>query len=303
MSVFRLVKITIIQALQYIQERLHGLYPVEEAYSLSWLVLKFVCQKDKQTLLQNANERLPINKIIHIEIIINDLKRFRPIQYILGETEFYGIQLVVNENVLIPRPETEELVDLIIKKIALHNFSHCTILDIGTGSGCIALALAKYLPDTKIYALDISGKALEVARQNAQMNEMKVIFFQQDIFSPLTQFCPTSFSVIVSNPPYITISEKKNLLPNILHYEPHQALFVPKEFPLIFYDRIADIGKQYLTANGLLFFETHAFFGQTVSSMLQKKGYQNVELFKDISGKDRMVCAKSSTDKIKKGQD
>lgn len=279
------------KALQYIKEQLQGLYPVEEVWSLSWLILKFVCRKDKQTLLQNENEQLLTSKMMHIKIIIDGLKHFRPIQYILGETEFYGIQLMVNENVLIPRPETEELVDLIVEKISLSN-SRCTILDIGTGSGCIAIALAKYLPCAKIYALDISEKALGVARQNAQLNKMKVKFFQQDIFSPLNEFYSMSFSIIVSNPPYVTFSERKEISPNILNYEPHQAIFVPDEQPLIFYDHIADIGKQYLNTNGFLFFETHAFFGQTVVSMLQEKGYQNVELFKDISGNPRMICAR-----------
>lgn len=275
----------------YIQKQLHGLYSDEEIRSFTWLILKFIYQKDKHTLLQNANKHLSVNKMIIIKIIVNDLKKFRPLQYILGKIEFYGIQLLVNENVLIPRPETEELVDFIIKKLSLNN-SHHLILDIGTGSGCIAIALAKYLSNVKIYALDISRKALKIALRNAFLNKVNIVFFQQDIFSSFDYISSMCFSVIVSNPPYILSSEKRKLLPNVLNFEPHQALFVPKEHPLMFYDRIADIGIQYLIDGGFIFFEIHAFFGQSIISMLQAKGYQDVELFKDITGKDRIICAK-----------
>jgi release factor glutamine methyltransferase len=279
------------QASYYIQKQLNGLYTFEEIQSFRWLILEFVCRKDKQILLQERNKRLTKSEIMFIRIIVKDLKKFRPIQYILGEIEFYGMKMFVNESVLIPRPETEELVDLIVKKNILNNFYY-SVLDIGTGSGCIAIALAKYLPGTKIYAFDISEEALKIARRNACINKVNISFFQQDIFSFSPYIHSMSFSVIVSNPPYVVFSEKQKMLPNVLNYEPHQAIFVSEENPLIFYDRIANIGNKYLSHGGFIFFEIDASFGQSIISMLKKKGYQDIELFKDISGKDRMICAK-----------
>jgi release factor glutamine methyltransferase len=279
------------QILQYIQEQLQGLYPDTEIKSFSYLILEFVCRKDKHALLRDKDNQLSAKETDKVREIVEELKKYRPIQYILGETEFYGLKFSVDENVLIPRPETEELVDLIL------NFSllpcgpgERLILDIGTGSGCIAIALAKHLPQASVYALDISENALEIARKNAQMNQVNVEFIRQDIFSPFSIF-HFPFSIFVSNPPYIIPSEKKFMSSNVLDYEPHQALFVPEEKPLLFYERMADIGLQHLAENGLLFFEVNAFFGKATAEMLWEKGYKSVELFKDISGKDRMIKA------------
>lgn len=283
------------QTLQYIQQQLQGLYLTSEIKSFFYLILEFVCKKDKYILLRDKDNQLSSNELIQIQGIVEELKKFRPIQYILGETEFYGLKFKVNENVLIPRPETEELVDRIIRHASglfpqERQSPAKSVLDIGTGSGCIAVALAKQIPGASVYALDISEKALEIALQNAQANGVSVSFFQQDIFedNPFSVF-RFPFSIIVSNPPYIVPSEKQQMSPNVLNYEPHQALFVPEEQPLLFYERIADLGLKHLEKNGFLFFETGSLFGKAIAEMLRKKGYQSVELLKDISGKDRMV--------------
>lgn len=260
------------------------------------MILEFVCQKDKHVFLRDKDNHLSTNELGRIQKIVEELKKYRPIQYILGETEFYGLKFIVNENVLVPRPETEELVDEILHFLSAQGREkeNGVCLDIGTGSGCIAISLAKNLPCFSVYALDISAKSLEVARQNAKLHRVEVQFFQQDIMDEQalsSQTLPREWDIIVSNPPYIVPSEKNGLSPNVLNYEPHQALFVPEEKPLLFYERIADMGLRHLKKNGFLFFEISARCGEAIVRMLKRKGYGTVELFKDISGKDRMVKA------------
>lgn len=302
------------QLLRYIQEQLQSLYPDAEIRSFERIILESVCSTDKPVLLRDKDKQLSVNEIVQAQKIVSDLRKYRPIQYILGETEFYGLPFKVNEQVLIPRPETEELVEQVINGCTVRDAPFTVhrlpcivhrILDVGTGSGCIAIALAKNLPDAEVYALDISEEALEVARQNAAINNVAVTFFQQDILAappgivhyepctvchaPCTLPPGTLFSVIVSNPPYIVPSEMPAMSPNVLEYEPHQALFVPEEQPLLFYERIADLGISLLEDAGMLFFETNALFAPAVAAMLRNKGYGPVAIFRDISGKDRIV--------------
>ena len=273
-----------------IQEQLQGIYSAGEIQSLTYLILEEVCRKDKSVLLREKELKLSPDEQIKIQQMVDDLKKFRPIQYIIGISEFYGLTFCVNENVLIPRPETEELVECILKQFGKLNTPQ-TILDIGTGSGCIATTLAKYLPESKVYASDISGKALEIARENARSNNVNVEFFQQDILLPNPVFPTKSFSLIVSNPPYIVPSEKQAMSPNVVDYEPSNALFVPEDKPLLFYERIAEIGQHYLEPDGCLFFETNTRFGKDVAEMLQKKDYTAIKIIQDISGNNRIVKA------------
>jgi release factor glutamine methyltransferase len=277
------------QAFLHIQKQLHGLYTASEIKSFYYLMLESVCNKDKHLLLRDKDNQLSVNELRRIREMVEELKKFRPIQYVLGETEFYGLKFKVNENVLIPRPETEELVEWICRCEPAPQ-SSANIMDIGTGSGCIAVSLSKNMPPATVYALDISENALALARQNAQANNVAVRFFQQDIFShdPFAA-CRVPFSMMVSNPPYVVPSEKRHMSPNVLDYEPHEALFVPEEQPLLFYERIADLGRMHLESAGSLFFETGSLFGEAVAEMLRDKGYQSVELRKDLSGKPRMV--------------
>ena len=283
------------------KNELKPFYPESEINSFVRLMLDFVCQmkpyeislcKDKQL---SDNEREELNRIVEF------LKGYKPIQYILGETEFFGLRFLVNESVLIPRPETEELVELILKsflplphpkgdKLANGNIR---ILDIGTGSGCIAVSLAKNMPLSKVSAIDISEDALRIAKKNAALNDAEVRFLLQDILVDLSDgIFFDKLDVIVSNPPYITPNEKEMMHDNVLRYEPHLALFTPQDNPLLFYERIADIGHSLLNKSGSLYFEINALYGKEICRMLQAKGYSDVKLYQDISGKDRMISGR-----------
>jgi release factor glutamine methyltransferase len=284
------------ETLNLIKTQLQNLYTDSEIKSFGFLILESVCHLDKPSVLRDKEKQLSPNERFQIREIVENLKKYRPIQYILGETEFYGLPFNVNENVLIPRPETEELVDVIIQgerrkeKGERRRGKGERILDVGTGSGCIAIALAKYFPEADVYGLDISEDALAVAKQNALRNQVDVKFFQHDIFNSFSIF-HFQFSMIVSNPPYVTPEEKIAMSKNVLDYEPHQALFVPQERPLLFYERIADIGLSHLKEHGTLYFETSALYGKETAGMLWEKGYRSVQLLHDISGKDRMIIA------------
>lgn len=208
-----------------------------------------------------------------------------PVQYVLGETEFCGLNFVVGESVLIPRPETEELVAWIAEETK----PDALILDIGTGSGCIAVSLKKFLPGSEVYACDISTEALNVARLNADKNNQQVIFFEMDILNTTT--AERKYHLIVSNPPYIPESEIDTILPQVKDYEPHQALFVTDDDPLIFYRKIAIYAQQHLYPGGKLFFEIHRDYANACVSMLKDKNFDNIIMKKDISGNDRMIRA------------
>jgi release factor glutamine methyltransferase len=223
-----------------------------------------------------------------------ELKAEKPIQYIIGSTEFYGLPLTVNENTLIPRPETEELVEWIIKDVQNANHQPTTILDIGTGSGCIAISLAKNLPSVEVYALDISEKALQVAKQNAKRNEITIHFIKADILSPdaiLNTAKGLHFDIIVSNPPYVRNLEKVEIKKNVLDHEPHTALFVDDKDPLLFYEAIADFAQKNLKKEGKLYVETNQYLGKETISLFQNKGFKNIELRKDLFGNNRMIKA------------
>lgn len=221
-----------------------------------------------------------------LEAAISRLENYEPIQYILEETEFFGLPFYVNKNVLIPRPETEELVELIINENLQEGLS---VLDIGTGSGCIAISLAKYSRKADISAWEISPLALEVAILNSKKNNVNINFKKTDVLGEYPS--DKRFDIIVSNPPYILEKEKQDMDANVLDYEPHTALFVPDDKSLIFYERIADIALQILKPNGKLYFEINRAKGQETIDMLKKKGFLNIELHKDLSGNDRMVRA------------
>jgi release factor glutamine methyltransferase len=215
---------------------------------------------------------------------------FEPIQYILGHTEFHGLNFHLTTDTLIPRPETEELVSILLKDLKDEVISeNITILDIGTGSGCIAIALAHHFSQSTVSGLDISEKALAVARANAIANRVEVNFFQQDILR--ATHLPEMYDVIVSNPPYVRELERAMMRPNVLNYEPGEALFVSDADPLIFYRSIAALGRRHLRSNGCLFFEINEYLGNEMVDFLQNLGYIEIELFKDFRGKDRFVKA------------
>lgn len=229
--------------------------------------------------------------------VLEHLKQQKPIQYILGETEFFGLPFIVNNNVLIPRPETEELVDLIIKCHTERSRStsenkNLKILDIGTGSGCIAISLAKNLPNAEVYALDVSKEALKVAKQNAEVNNVKITFIEASILEECNWnlfFNDIEFDVIVSNPPYVRNLEKQEIQPNVLDNEPHLALFVEDDNPLLFYKAITNFAIKKLKPNGKLYFEINQYLGEETKQLLVDANFENVELLKDLNGNDRML--------------
>ena len=225
--------------------------------------------------------------------VLDHLKQQKPIQYIIGETEFYGLPFKVNENVLIPRPETEELVDYIIKCHSIQSKeAQLNIIDLGTGSGCIAISLAKNLPNTEVYALDVSKKALQTATQNAKLNNVEIKFIEADILntdchsSLNTEF---SFDIIVSNPPYVRHLEKEEMKPNVLDNEPHLALFVEDDNPLQFYKYITDFAVNNLKPKGELYFEINQYLGEETKQLLVDANFENIELLKDLNGNYRIL--------------
>ena len=269
-----------------IRKSLSNFYPDTEISGLTRLLIENVTKSSIPALLSDKSKKITEEELLKIDKIVERLQKFEPIQYILGETEFYGLPFVVNENVLIPRPETEELVELILKE---NKTDQPRILDIGTGSGCIAISLKRHLPKSIVEGWDISKGALEVASLNSKNNSANVLFTQVDILGEYPN--QLTFDIIVSNPPYVLDSEKSEMHTNVLKYEPHTALFVADSNPLLFYNRIADVSTQLLTNGGKLYFEINRMKGQETIKMLEDKGFSAIKLIKDISGNDRIVKA------------
>ena len=268
---------------------LASIYEADEIQAIFLLCMEYYLKLNRQGYLLNKGLTLDPIVLSQIESVIAELITNKPIQYILGETTFYGLPFKVNESVLIPRPETEELVDWIIHTMK-RNGQMESILDIGTGSGCIAISVKKHFPVAKVSAVDISSKALATAKQNALLNDVVVNFIEQDILQIQSEQSQEFYTVIVSNPPYITQLEKDQMHQNVLSNEPHSALFVSNEEPLIFYEAIANYALLNLAENGLLFFEINEYLGNQTVELLRHKGFINIELRKDMQGKDRMVC-------------
>lgn len=275
-------------------DTISSLYEPMEAKSLAWLSMSYVSKIERAKYLSLKNENMPEDQLFSFLAISDKLKTGQPLQYILGETEFYGLKFIVNQDVLIPRPETEELVDwiLITLRGSQTETSPLKVLDIGTGSGCLPVSIKKFFPDPEVYALDISAGALETARQNAMLNGTEINFIQDDILNLVSDILlHEKFDLIVSNPPYVTESEKGGMLSNVVDYEPHTALFVSDSDPLQFYNKIADFSLSNLQDKGYLFLEINENLGKETCTLLADKGFRNIELRQDIRGKDRMIKA------------
>lgn len=272
---------------QFIQE-LTPIYDAGEAESFFYLILEEKNQLKRIDLALHPDLVFSEGEIVIWNSILEQLKKEIPIQYLLGKTSFYGLDFEVNENVLIPRPETEELVEWIIEsqkpKVKSQNIR---ILDIGTGSGCIAISLAKNLSNAQVFAIDVSKNALATAQKNAENNSVNVTFIHQNILE--TEDLQQQFDIIVSNPPYVRNLEKEEIKKNVLDNEPHLALFVADNDALIFYKKIAELAQQYLSENGQLFFEINQYLGKEMIDLLEKMNFKNIELRKDIYGNDRML--------------
>ena len=270
----------------YIRQSLQDIYPPEEVKALSMLICCDMLGVDALDIYMGKDIILSACKQRELENIIFRLQKNEPIQYIRGYAEFCGRSFRVAPGVLIPRPETAELVDLIVKE----NPDARRLLDIGTGSGCIAISLDKNLPDAKIDAWDISEEALAIARKNNEELDAQVTFFRQDLFS-VVGIQEGVYDIIVSNPPYVTETEKIEMEANVLDWEPELALFVPDEDPLRFYHRIAELGRELLRPDGKLYFEINQAYGQDMIRMIEMNQYRDVRVIKDIFGKDRILTA------------
>lgn len=274
------------ETFKYIKDSLCDFFPPNEVSSLSRMIIENITGLSFSSIINDKNTKITLEQKKRIDEVISRLKLHEPIQYILGEAEFFGLKFIVDENVLIPRPETEELVEIIINDNK--DRSNLNVLDIGTGSGCIPISLKKNMPTFNFKGWDVSGEALETAKKNAKLNNVSVEFEEVNVLRDIPK---GQYDIIVSNPPYILEKEKIEMDDNVLKYEPHLALFVPDNKALLFYERIADIGKSLLKEKGKLYFEINSAKGKETTNMLKEKGYKNVLLIKDISGNDRIVRA------------
>ncbi len=270
--------------------QLQGVYDREEIHSFFYILCDFFLQYSRFDVSMSQDTVVSKSNIAIFDRVQLRLEAQEPIQYILGSTQFYGLTFKVNKHTLIPRPETEQLVDWIIPNHKQQG-SGVEILDIGTGSGCIAIALAKNLSKASISGLDISEKALEVAQENAIKNQVLVSFYQKDVLE--TTALEKKYDIIVSNPPYVRQLEKKAMSANVLDYEPSAALFVPNEDPLLFYRKIAQLALVSLQEKGWLYFEINEYLSIEMDALLNEIGFVNIEIRNDFRAVPRMIkCQK-----------
>lgn len=271
----------------YLSGELNGLYPDSEIRAFATIIIKTVFKVSKLHSLSLPETKVNQKQNREIVRICRELKTGKPIQYIIGETSFYNCIIKVNSDTLIPRSETEELVDLIIKE---NKGFRGSVLDIGTGSGCIAIVLAINLPGSTVTGIDISEGAISIAQENARINSAPVTFLHADVFAPESFAIPKA-DIIVSNPPYVRSSEKKKMAKNVLDFEPHSALFVPDDDPLKYYSAIIRLSEKILVRRGKIYFEINEAMGERLVNLLKSCGYEHPEIVRDINGKDRIIKA------------
>ncbi|GAF02468.1 peptide chain release factor N(5)-glutamine methyltransferase [Saccharicrinis fermentans] len=269
------------------KKELEGIYPPEEIRNFIWIIFEHLLGFTKTDIMMKETQTLNAEQQDFCRHALHQLTQYEPIQHIIGSTIFYGLTFKVNRHVLIPRPETEELVEWILQD---NTIPAPSILDIGTGSGCIPVVLKKNLPKAEVSAWDISPEALSIARDNARINDLTITYQLNDALQP-TVFPTQKLDIIVSNPPYIRILEKEWMHHNVLQYEPHLALFVADNDPLIFYRKIAQLAYQFLKSNGFLYVEINEALGKETCALFREIGFTSIELRKDLFGKDRMVKA------------
>jgi release factor glutamine methyltransferase len=286
--------ITIRQFEDYLTTALSTIYERPEAAAIAGQVAGHLLGLDRLGRSQRRDQPVDSATLDQSQLLLDRLLRHEPLQYVLQSAPFYGFDLYVDPAVLIPRPETEELVDLIIKEHRAGK--ELQVLDIGTGSGCIPIALAAHLPVRKVYGLDVSEAALAVARQNAATHQVAVEWLKADILAEEEiKLPPASLDLVVSNPPYVLEREKEGMRPNVTSYEPHLALFVPNEDPLLFYRKIALQAKRLLRPGGFLYFEINEQYGHPLTLCLKQQGFQSVSVLQDIFGKERFLKANAAS--------
>lgn len=273
---------------QYFFDELIAIHGQDEVESFFFILTEYLHDLKRIDLALNPNFEISEAEVQKWEVIISELKTEKPIQYIIGETWFYDSKFYVNEYTLIPRSETEELVDWIVETEKKNNKREkLAILDIGTGTGCIPISLKRNIPYAEVFAIDVSEEALKVAQKNALENKVAINFILQNILE--TEDLKQQFDIIVSNPPYVRNLEKQEIKKNVLAFEPHLALFVEDTDALLFYRKIARLALKNLKPNGLLFFEINQYLGRETVELLENLGFKNIELKKDIYGNDRMI--------------
>lgn len=293
------------EAEKLIKEQLQEIYDHNESANIALLVLEDCTGFSGTDIIMNKEHEISAEQEKKIHQHIQRLLTHEPIQYIMQKAWFYGMDLYVDKNVLIPRPETEELVDWIVRDVKASGKDvfqkaatdadatrQLKILDVGAGSGCIALALKKAMPKAEVWGCDVSEEALNVARRNGSALDIRVDFQGIDFLDEAQQKILPTVDIIVSNPPYIPVKQKKEMNKNVVNHEPHAALFVPDDDALLFYKAIAHFAKKRLYENGSIYLEIHENLGQDVTNLFGQEGYQNIELRKDMQGKDRMVKMK-----------
>lgn len=273
------------EAYKFLINELNPLYGERESRSISLLLLESIGYNNIMISLEAQNS-LAKNQIEYLNDKLKELKDHKPVQYVLGRAHFYGLSFIVNNNVLIPRPETEELTDLIIRE---NKLSQAVILDVGTGSGCIAITLALNINRAKVFALDISAKALELAAENALIHKTPVEFIQDDILKPSYNWPLDYFDIIVSNPPYILPQDAEQIERHVKDHEPAHALFTDNSDPLVYYRKIFEFSEKHLKNTGICYCEINEKFGNELEVMGRNYGFYNVEVIKDINNKDRII--------------
>ena len=276
------------------RQGLSELYDASELESITLLTVSEVYNLSKAKIKAFPETELTQQQANKLSEILTQLKTGKPIQYILGKTEFYGLTFKVNPSVLIPRPETEELVEWVLSSVRRLQLAVGNILDIGTGSGCIAISIKKNLPKFSVSAMDISSEALKTAKENAELNQVNIEFIEADILSIKSEIEIPKSEIIISNPPYVTALDKTHMHTNVTDFEPRSALFVPEDDPLVFYNAIADFAATRLVPIGLLFFEINENYGEQAMELLEAKNFKHIQLRKDMNGRDRMIKASFS---------
>jgi release factor glutamine methyltransferase len=271
-------------------DQMPGFYDREEVKVIASLAVQSVCHISRSYYLLHKNTDLTLAQETALIRVLDELRFGKPLQHVLGEADFYGLKFKVNSAVLVPRPETEELVEWILTSVKVGELQAGTILDIGTGSGCIPIALKKNLDGCEVYSMDVSEEALNIAQQNCELNGVHVNLVQGDILNQSFEISNVVFDIIVSNPPYVRHSEKADMSPHVLQHEPHHALFVDDDDPLLFYRSIVAFSATNLSDSGCLFFEINEKLGSETEFLLQSSGF-TTELRKDLQGKDRMIKA------------
>ncbi len=275
---------------------LKSYYSENELNAITVNVFESLLNINRQNMALYPEKRLNESQIVMLIKVIKRLKNYEPLQYIIGSTDFLDLKLNIKPLVFIPRPETEEFVLWIEQHLRTNRAKKSYLIDIGTGSGCIALSLKKRLPDFSVSGIDINPAAIALAKENARLSGLKVNFFEKDIFNFHSDefFVKNQWDVIVSNPPYVKLSEKNIIDQNVLNYEPPDALFVEDNKPLIFYEAISDIAQKSFKDGGMLFFEINELMGEYVKDLLENKGFDDIEIKKDIHDKERFVKAKKA---------